>query len=101
MTAATWQWYKIMGEVVESNHTITPMALGSPSTPGEVVFTVPSEEGAAASNASTLVFLQDYKPVLLPMAVQDFKDPTGGFVLKCMWFVLFLSSFVKNVFSSL
>ena len=90
MTTANWQWYKMMGMVVESSHSTSPLDIDSLSTPGEVIFTVPSEEEAAVSNATALVFLQDYKQVHLPLAAQDFKDPTGGFVLKCMWFVYFM-----------
>ncbi|XP_061117372.1 uncharacterized protein LOC133141028 isoform X2 [Conger conger] len=77
MSAANWQWYKMMGMVVESGPSSPPLPLSSSPTPGEVIFTVPSEEDAAVSNATALVFLQEYKHVHLPMAAQDFKDPAG------------------------
>ncbi|XP_061072806.1 uncharacterized protein LOC133107710 isoform X2 [Conger conger] len=49
MTAATWKWYGAMNKVLGSGHSITPLAVGSPSAPVGTVVPFPSEERAAGS----------------------------------------------------
>ncbi|KAJ8285935.1 hypothetical protein GJAV_G00032650 [Gymnothorax javanicus] len=88
MTAASWKWYKAMEAAVENGYITSSVVVGSPSSPGDAVFSVPPEETAAdpssgsGSGSPALVFIQQYKQMHLPMATQDLNAQATGYAFK-------------------